>query len=212
MTAHRKIIEPSIEPVTLAEAKTHLRIEHTADDTYIEGLIQAAREYVEQETNRVLITQTWEYYLDDLGVNQNTEWWDGTRELATTVLQKRCIELPLGPVQSITSVKTFDEEDNETVFDSSKYFLDVASLPARLALRRNQNWDTFTRETNGFQVTYVAGYGDNASDVLRALRHAILILVATWYENREVTTENGLTGMVPEGVSPILEKYKVWTL
>lgn len=60
----RKLIAaPGAEPVTLAEAKLHARVETAADDTLISAMISAAREEAEHILGRALITQTWEMVL-----------------------------------------------------------------------------------------------------------------------------------------------------
>jgi len=80
-------IHPTEEPIELSEAKTHLRVEIDDDDGLIQGMIKAARENCEAVTHRALITQTWKYYLD--------KWPD-----------KDYIELPLPPLQSVSSLNT----------------------------------------------------------------------------------------------------------
>ena len=43
---------PAVEPVTVAEAKAHLRVDISDDDTYIGTLITAAREWCEEYLDR----------------------------------------------------------------------------------------------------------------------------------------------------------------
>lgn len=45
----------AVEPVTLDEAKKHLRVEFNDDDALIEGLIVAARQWAEDFLNRSLV-------------------------------------------------------------------------------------------------------------------------------------------------------------
>ncbi len=81
---------PTEEPITLDEAKLHLRVEIDDDDTLILGMIKAAREYAEVVTHRRLITQTWRYYLDS---------WPEDKDY---------IEMPFPPLQSISSITYTD--------------------------------------------------------------------------------------------------------
>lgn len=159
----RVSVAPATEPVTTAEAKIHLRVEISDDDAFISSLVASARLLVEKTINTSLITQTWELVLDGF---PNSD----------------CIKLPNGPVQSVTSVKTYDENDTESVFSSSSYLVDTVS--DRLALNLDSTWPTDLRPRAGVKVTYVTGYGDDGSDVPQALKQAILEMVAYWYENR----------------------------
>ena len=156
---------PALEPVTLAEFKTHARIDSTGDDTLATGLIAAARQWVEQYTHRALITQTWRLWLD--------------APTATNF-----IRLPQSPVLAVTSVQYFDDADNATVWSIGNYFVDLASQPARLALRNGAVWPSPIRCTNGLMIEYSAGYGATAAAVPEALKLAIKQIAAHWYEHR----------------------------
>lgn len=84
---------PSVEPVTLAKAKLHGRIEQAADDDLVRGWVAAARQLVEKETGLRLLTQT-------VAVT-----------LAAFPACGRPIELPVRPVQSVSSVSYRRAED-----------------------------------------------------------------------------------------------------
>lgn len=160
---------PATEPVSLSEAKTHLRVSISDDDALIDALITAARRWCERLRNESFVTQTWKLYADN---------WPGGDT----------IPLPMGPVQSVTSVTYTDEDGNESTLSSSNYLVDTVSRPARIRLKADQSWPTVTlRELNAIVVTYDAGYGDNASDVPEEVVAAIKLLVGHLYENREAT-------------------------
>lgn len=55
---------PAVEPVTLAEAKAHLRVDGTAEDTLIGSLIVTSRLHVEAAMGLALVTQSWSVFLD----------------------------------------------------------------------------------------------------------------------------------------------------
>jgi len=136
------ITGPTVEPVSLAEAKRHLRLtsDDTAKDGEIASLIVAARTRVQQDTNLALVTSTWETYLDCFPV--------GTR-----------LELPLPPLQSVTHVKYTDTDAAETTVDGSYYHVDTVRRPGRIVLAYGQQWPTATlRTANGIVVRFVAGY------------------------------------------------------
>lgn len=161
------VTPPAVEPVSLDELKSHLRVDIADDDDYIGGLIMAAREYIEETTRRSLTTQTWRLSLDD---------WPDDDE----------IELPRPPLQSIISFQYTDSDGITTDVDAGSYEIDTDSEPGQIVLANNQSWpDVILKAANPVQVTYVAGYGDAGSDVPGRLRHAIKLLAAHWYENRE---------------------------
>lgn len=164
------ITPPDVEPVTLSEAKSHLRVDISTDDTLIGSYISTAREYVEMicRPRVALIAQTWRYIAD--------EWpADDTIELAPY------------PLQAVSSIKYTNDAGAVTTIGSANYLVDTYSEPGRVRLKSAYSWPSVTlQELNGFAVEFVAGFGDAGSDVPTPLRQAILMLVGHWYENREV--------------------------
>jgi uncharacterized phiE125 gp8 family phage protein len=156
---------PAVEPVSLADAKAHLKIDTTDDDALIARVIAAARARAEWHTGRALVTQSWTLWLD---------CWP----LAGT------IEIPLPPLQSVTAVTTYARDDSAAVLSAALYTVDAASAPARLALKPGAAPPTDLRAINGIGIAFTAGYGDSADDVPALLTQAILSLVAFLYENR----------------------------
>ena len=155
---------PAVEPVSLAEAKAHLKIDTTDEDALIAALIAAARARAEWHTGRALITQAWTLFLD---------CWPAD-----------AIEIPLPPLQGVTAVTAYARDDSAHVLDASLYTLDTASAPARLALKPGVPPPTNLRRLNAIAVAFTAGYGPSAGDVPQLLKEAILELVAFLYENR----------------------------
>lgn len=138
--ALRLVTPPSIEPLDLTTAKSHLRVDITDDDNLITTLIPAAREYCEAFQNRAYITQTWEMWLDS--------WPEGNE-----------IRIPRPPLQSVSSIKYYGTDDTEYTFDAANYFVDTESEPGRVVLKYGKSWPTITlRPTNGICVTFIAGY------------------------------------------------------
>lgn len=185
-------VAPAEEPVSLAEAKLHLRVDDTADDDLITALIVAARQRFESVTWRSLITQTLVLTLD--------EWPDDN-----------CIKLPRPPLVSVSSVQYTDEDGNTSTFSSSNYLVSTAGEPGAIVLKSNADWPTATLQTvDGVSVTYVAGYG-GTEDVPQIIKQALLMLVAHWYENREeIVVAAGFTAAkVPLGAQSIIEMLKV---
>ncbi len=154
--------EPETEPVTLAEAKTFLRLAGTAEDDLLTGLIRAAREDLERATGLALIEQGWRLVLDRI---PRTD---------VVLLQRH-------PVREIVAVTAYGSEGEASLVAAGDYQADVVSRPARLLfLRRPQP----TRAMNGLEIDFRAGFGEAGTDVPDLLRRAMLILVAHWYEFR----------------------------
>lgn len=187
------ITAPTVEPITKIEAKAHLRVTTADDDTYIETLIKAARKHIEEAIlNRALITQTWEYYLDEFPA-------------------ENYIEIPYPKLQSITSLKYKDSDGNETTWNSSNYITDIVSVPGRIVLAYGKSWPSLTLyPSNPITIKFVAGYGDAATTVPEPIIQAILILVAHLYEAREMYVVGTTITDVPFSVYSLCASYRIF--
>jgi len=183
------ITEPATEPIDLTDLKNDIKVDSdlTADDSLIDALITAARRWAEGFLGRALITQTIELTLD--------KWPDGDR-----------IEVPRPPLQTVSSVKYYDQDDTEATLSSANYLVDTASSPGRIVLNSGESWPTTAlRPANGVIVRFVAGYGDAASDVPATMVQAVRLLVGHWYENRLAVASTGAVPKeVPFGVEALL--------
>ena len=185
----KTITAVSTEPVTLSEVKAHLRVDSILDDTLITSLITVAREYIENFTKRALATQTLELILDSF---PNAEY----------------IDLPLSPLQSVTSVKYKDSSGNETTLGSSGYIVNTDFLPGKIILAYGCSWPTFTPyPTGAIRIKYVAGHETN-NPVPISIKQAMLLLIGHLYENREATNIKELKE-VPFAVNALLYPYKI---
>ena len=127
--------DAATEPITTSEAKTHLRITMSDEDTYIDTLIQAARELAEEIAESSFITQTWKAYLDDF---------------------ESCIQLRWMPIISITSVKYRDSDGDEQTVTSSNYNADAISGRVTAI----DSWPEHNTDyKSGVVIEYQAGYG-----------------------------------------------------
>ncbi|HVY13510.1 MAG TPA: head-tail connector protein [Alphaproteobacteria bacterium] len=213
MTALVRTTAPAEEPVSLIEAKAHLRISVDDDDDLIESLITGARLVCEDFTRRALITQGWRLWLDGFPGAEHG-WWDGMREMTESRVIRRFIHLPRPPLVSVSSVNTYDDDSNITVFDSSLYFVDTASVPGRLALRNNASWPCPARRYNGVRIDFTAGYGA-AADVPQALKQGLLAHIAFLYENRgdgQGLSGAANAGAVPSAAMALYQPYRVTNL
>lgn len=201
------VTPPAAEPVTLAEAKAHLRVEIADDDALIADLVAAARQAAESHTRRALITQTWRLTLDRFP-GKPLPWWDGVREGADVPEPANAIELPRPPLQSVTSVTAYDDADAATVMAATDYFVDSDHEPGRVVLRSGKTWPVVLRVAAGVEIEYVAGYGA-ATDVPEAIRQGLLLLVGHFYENREAVAAAGAVSELPLGVAALWRPYRV---
>jgi len=184
------ITPPAREPITLEEARNHLRVDLDDDDPYIQGLIQAAREMAEAFTWRALITQTWELALD--------AWPEGDT-----------IELPRPPLQSVDSIIYTDSDGNANTMPASDYIVDTRSVPGRIVLAPGASWPSESlRPASAIVVRFVAGYGKEPRDVPRAIRHAMLLLIGHWYEQREQVIVGAIPREIPVGFRALLWPYR----
>lgn len=186
------VTDPAEEPVSLAEAKSHLRVEVSDDDSYITSLIQVAREMAENILRRALITQTWKLVLDEFPSGDE-------------------IELPLPPLQSVSSVKYTPNGSSQQTFDAGNYIVDTASEPGRIVLKSDKSWPGDTLEAAaGVEVTFVCGYGDAGADVPLSIRQAMLLLIGHFYESREAVIIGTITRELPLGAKRLLWPYRVF--
>lgn len=176
---------PAIEPVSLAEAKNYLRVEHADDDSLIGELIVAARTQVEQAARRVLITQSWRIVKDR---------WPASGWLVS----------PVNPLQTIDAVRVYPLEGAAVALDPDALTLNAAAAPAIIAFEYGSVKQP-GRTAGGIELDVTAGYGDAAEDVPAPLRQAIRFLVARTYENRNRVEKDEL----PDAVAALIAAYRV---
>jgi uncharacterized phiE125 gp8 family phage protein len=182
---------PAIEPVSLAEAKAFLRVEHDDDDDIIAALIAGARIFAEAQTRRALIVQSWRLCLDT---------WPASGR----------IEVRPAPLRSLTAARVYvDDEDSEPV-DVDGFVEDTAGSALIFppwAMRQPG------RSAAGIELDVSAGYGAAAIDVPEPLRQAIRLLAAHWYENRGVVALGQTSAVtLPVSVPALLAPYRMVAL
>jgi uncharacterized phiE125 gp8 family phage protein len=163
---------PTLYPLRLDEIKAHLRIPEgeTNEDDLLNGLQDAAVEYVENHTNRKLLTQTWKVYFDD--------WPNGDS-----------FEIPYPPLQSIpsTGVVYTNSTNDSTTYGSTKWASDTVSEPGRLVREYEEStWPTTAtlHNNNPIAVEFVCGY-TTGSNIPQSIKSAMLLIIGDLYENRE---------------------------
>ncbi len=187
------VTAPTAEPVTLTEAKDHLRVDTTDENSLIEDFIEVATDYCEDLQNRAYLTQTWDLTLDGWPVGD-------------------IISIPLPPLQSVSSVTYYSTGGTANTLTAGTYIVDTSSEPGRLSLAYNETWPTITlRPVNGVVVRFVAGYGTASTVSVRA-KQAIKLLVGHMYENRENTAAGGSRALenIPDGVFSLMAFERIW--
>lgn len=189
--AAKQTVAPTTEPVSLADAKLHLRVDTPDDDALIQNLIQSAREYIEMRTGLALMTQTWVLQLDRFPRTDRVELWPSPGVPLGAII------LPRNPVQSVSSVVWVDQNASPTTVSPSTYTVDTTSNPSRIGLTYNSSWPNLSSPglamMGGVQVTFVAGF---PSTVPSNLKTALDLLVGHWYINREeVAVDNRLVAI-----------------
>lgn len=184
---------PAAEPISTADAKTHLRetLSDATNDAYIDLLVKVARQWVEKTCDIAMITQTCKLYLDCFPTSLSP------------------IVLPRAPATAISSVSYVDQDGNPQTWTSSEYALDSKSRPARLYLAYNETYPNARTIENAVTITYTAGYGAGASSVPDDLIHAMKLLVTHWYENRESSLPV-MVNNIPFGVMELLSDYRLY--
>jgi hypothetical protein len=111
---------PTAEPLSLQEVKEYLRVDDATDERVVQPLIIAARQFAEEHMNRALMQQTFTLMLDAV-IDQDQPLYEGMRTAPDLNYYKNYIVLPKSPVQSVTSVKTFNDSDEATTMAATKY-------------------------------------------------------------------------------------------
>jgi uncharacterized phiE125 gp8 family phage protein len=139
----------------------------STEDAELNIAIAAARRFAEWVLSwRAFITQTLEFWLDEFP-------------------DKNGIELPMPPLQSVSSIKYYDTSDVEYTIAPTEYFQDTKSEPGWVVLNDGKSWPTTTlRPANGVCLTFIAGYGAAGSDVPADIRQALLLMLNDFYEHR----------------------------
>jgi uncharacterized phiE125 gp8 family phage protein len=188
----KRIAGPFVEPITLAETKQHLRVDIDADDSYIASLITAAREYCEDYLDRTLNHTQWQMKMDnfpqEIGMPRPPMVASGT----ATAVFVTYVENSLG---------------GTTTLSLSQYRIDRDSTPGILRPLYGGSWPSHLSDENSLTVTWWGGYGPRPEDVPRVVRHAMLMLVATWYERRQAIDSVSATE-VPIGAKALLDSAR----
>lgn len=177
------VTDVSFEPLSILEAKAHLRVHTEDEDLLIENLISAARKHVEGVTRRAIGTQTWDITYSSF---HDIE------------------EIPLPPLQSVTHIKYYDADNAEQTLASTVYEV-TGDDPAKVVLATDQDWPEVYERTDAVTIRIVTGY----DTIPATIKAAMLLLIGHWYENREQVAVGSIATSIPYAVDALLGQYVV---
>jgi uncharacterized phiE125 gp8 family phage protein len=187
---HEITSEPTIEPVTLEEAKQWRRVAGFTDhDEIISDLIKHARELAEQLLNRSLITQT---------------------VVAYAAAFDTTLTLPRAPVQSISSVKYYDSADVQQTLSTDVYQSDLKAEPCTITTKKSQTWPSVYDRYNPIEITFIAGYGAQPDTVPEAIKTLIKMLLSTYHDFDAGVVIGTIHKDLPLGVATLVGNWKVY--
>jgi len=175
---HYLVSAPAAEPITKALALSWARVDDTRFDTIIDTyLLVWARKQCEELTRRAMITQTWAMKL--------SEFCEGG------------IEIPVTPLQSVSSITYYDANNNQQTLSASAYQVETTGLVGRITLAFGHSWPQVYPRIDAITVTWVAGYGATAASVPEGLRIWMLAQIAWFLRHPEAMTEPVALAPVP---------------
>lgn len=179
---------PVIEPVSLVEAKDHLRVDITDDDALIQGRLRAARRHLERRYACAFLTQTLVLTRDNFGC------WN-----------REPIKLR-SPAVSVSSVTYVDPSGSSIVWGSSNYVLVATQEPARLYPALTTVWPTTAAVPGAVKIEYVAGY-TQPELVPDDMKEAVLLLLGHFYENREAVLTGSVSKEIELSLNELMSTY-----
>lgn len=199
------VTPPTEEPVSLLEAKLHLRVDFDEDDMLIASLITAARQAAETLTGRQFTTARWKQVLDCFPGPSLM----GVPAGQTFTLPGHAILLAKAPVQSVVSINYLDMASVNQTMPALTYTVDTACEPARITPVFGQIWPVCLPQIGAVSVTFDAGYG-TASQVPEGIKSWIKLRVGSLYAHREevAALSRGRIESLPF-IDGLLDPYKV---
>ncbi len=182
------VTRSQVDAVSLAEAKAQARVLHDAEDALLGAYIKAATQHVEDYTRRALIEQTWEVTLDGFPAG------GGPIRLPRT---------PLIAVESITYTKPDGDASPVAGYQTETRSTGTYIYPAFEAA-----WPATRAIRGSVKARYTAGYGATPQSIPEPVRLAILVIVATYYANRESQVVGNIVEELPT-VKSLLGPYRI---
>lgn len=209
MSTLARVTDATVEPVTLDEAKAQVRVDagETSEDALLTTFIGAARGWIESETNRALIQQTWRYSLDEfprldgaaLAVAAYSDSYGygggygyGSQRTRERLFDGTRIRLPMPNLLAVMSIIYVDPSGQPVTMDPSAYDVDTDALPGCVTPAFGTSWPPTRFQPSAVRILYTAGFGASAADVPQELRAAVLLGVEDLNRNRGAQTDQVL--------------------
>lgn len=201
------VTPPAEEPLTLWEARLHLRVDTDDDDLLIEGLISAARVAAETLTGRQLVTARWKWIGDSFPGPSLM----GVPAGRVFSLPGHAIQIPKSPVRSVVAIEYLDMKSTWQTMPASDYTADLACEPARITPVFGRIWPICLPQIGAVAVTFDAGYG-GPDQVPEGIKSWMKLRIGSLYRNREevASLSRGRIEPLPY-VDGLLDPYKVVT-
>ena len=185
------VTAPEQEPLTLEEAKAQLRLDGDEDDALVRRLIMAARMWVEGQTKKALMPQTWDQVIDWCWPYKYNMPW---------------IQFEKNPATSVTSITYQSGASPQPTLNATQYTVVSREHSSYIAPAYGISWPTPLSVPEAVTIRFIAGY----TDVPEPLKHAVAMLVAHWYENREATVMAVDVSNVPLTIQSLLASFKTY--
>lgn len=176
-------------PVSLAEAKEHLRVDHDVDDALIVSLVRAAVEYAQSYTKRQFVLATFDYTID--------QFPPGTS-----------IVMPRSPLSSVTSVSYIDSDGASQAFTTDDWSAKTDTIRGSVQLGYGKSWPDTRCVVDAVTVRFIAGYA-SVAEVPEAAKAAIKLMVGHWYEHRESVIVGTTATQLPLAVDALLDTLRI---
>lgn len=181
--------------VSLVDLKKHVAIDlsETYYDDMLQSMEQAAVAYIESRARIILRNSSYEIFCDQFPDARNP------------------LYIPLWPVRSVTDITYTDASGSVVVITNQQKSLNTQ--PAAMYPAVDTEWPT-SQEDNRQSVTFSAtvGYANNAS-VPAMVKHAIKMLVAHWFRNRETVLVGSISKELEKAVDSLMVQFRAnyWT-
>lgn len=185
--------------ISLADMKGFLRVDGTADDDQITAYIATATEAVKQYLRQAILTETFVFkadgFTDGYGDDRLLALGPGVHTVSRPYVLGggETLDLPYAPMQSVTSIVTYDRGNIGTTFAASRYQVDLTS--GRIYINEGETWPSDLRAQDAVQVTYVAGYGSGS--IPTPILEAIRMYVQSMYEGCAGMTDQAKALLAP---------------
>ena len=201
-----------VEPVTLSQAKLHLRVDGTDEDTLINSLISAARSAIEGQIGRLLVTRTAELGLVGFPFYGDSSQFYAQygRYAVGPFTPYPPIPIPLPPLQSVVSIKYTKIDGTTVTVDPSIYTFDASGQPGLIFPQYQKTWPTDLFFSGGYpvRIQFTAGMTEIPQDLISA----VLLMIGHLYMNREASTVGRMDvgSELPLGVQYLIQPHRYY--